>query len=182
MAHDYCHQSENHGKILAVYAGDGIPAPLFGVPIGGCTLKILVLHGPNLNLLGRREPSVYGSTTLDQINAALSDLAADLGVEVTCRQSNHEGELIDLLHNALEINVDALVINPGAYTHTSLALRDAIAGVAMPTIEVHLTNIYARENFRSKSVIAPVVSGQISGLGVTGYLLALRAAVSLAAS
>ncbi len=141
-------------------------------------MRILVLHGPNLNLLGKREPSVYGNTTLERINGMLSDLAAELGVEVICRQSNHEGELIDLLHNTADM--DAAVINPGAYTHTSLALRDAIAAVGIPAIEVHLSNIYARENFRGRSVIAPVAAGQISGLGAAGYLLALRAAVTLA--
>lgn len=142
-------------------------------------MKILVLHGPNLNLLGVREPSVYGALTLDQINGELSDLALELNVEITCRQSNHEGELIDLLHRA-KVDVDAVVFNPGAYTHTSYALRDAVAAIGIPTVEVHLSNIYAREGFRRHSVIAPVASGQISGLGANGYLLALRAAVVLA--
>ncbi|OQA05651.1 MAG: 3-dehydroquinate dehydratase [Firmicutes bacterium ADurb.Bin373] len=142
-------------------------------------MKILVLHGPNLNLLGVREPSVYGALTLDQINGELSDLALELNVEITCRQSNHEGELVDLLHRAME-DMDAVVFNPGAYTHTSYALRDAVAAIGIPTIEVHLSNIYAREGFRRHSVIAPVASGQISGLGANGYLLALRAAVVLA--
>lgn len=142
-------------------------------------MKILILHGPNLNLLGKREPSVYGSLTLDQINQRLSELARELGVEITCRQSNHEGELIDLLHSA-GAETGAVVFNPGAYTHYSFALRDAVAAIGIPTIEVHLSNIHAREDFRRQSVIAPVASGQISGLGVNGYLLALRAAVTLA--
>lgn len=142
-------------------------------------MKILVLHGPNLNLLGKREPSVYGTLTLEQINQRLSELAVELGVDITCRQSNHEGELIDLLHSAAS-SADAVVFNPGAYTHYSFALRDAVAAIGIPTIEVHLSNIHAREDFRRQSVIAPVASGQISGLGVTGYLLALRAAVALA--
>lgn len=142
-------------------------------------LKILVLHGPNLNLLGKREPSVYGRLTLDELNRRLNDFAAELGVEVICRQSNHEGELIDILHNAAA-EVDAVVFNPGAYTHYSFALRDAVSSLGIPTIEVHLSNIYAREDFRRNSVIAPVAAGQISGLGVTGYFLALRAAVELA--
>jgi len=145
----------------------------------GVELKILVLHGPNLNLLGIREPSIYGDLTLDRINQKLSDLASELNVEITCRQSNHEGELIDLLHRAAA-EMDAAVFNPGAYTHTSYALRDAIAAIGIPTVEVHLSNIYVREDFRRHSVIAPVSSGQISGLGVNGYLLALRAAVALA--
>jgi 3-dehydroquinate dehydratase-2 len=143
-------------------------------------MKILILHGPNLNLLGKREPSIYGDLSMEQINEMLQDLAVELGVEVTCRQSNHEGELIDLLQQAAG-GANAVVFNPGAYTHTSFALRDTVAAIGIPTVEVHLSNIYAREEFRSKSVIAPAASGQISGLGATGYLLALRAAVLLAA-
>ncbi|OAT79851.1 type II 3-dehydroquinate dehydratase [Desulfotomaculum copahuensis] len=143
-------------------------------------MKILVMHGPNLNLLGRREPAVYGALTLDEINAGLGALAAGLGVEISFFQSNHEGELVDRLHQAVE-KEDAVVFNPGAFTHYSLALRDAVAAVGIPVIEVHLSNIYAREEFRHHSVIAPVAAGQISGLGGTGYRLALRAAVELAA-
>ncbi len=141
-------------------------------------LKILVLHGPNLNLLGKREPSVYGTHTLAELNRDLAELAKQLGVEITCRQSNHEGELIDILHR-VAVEVEAVVFNPGAYTHYSYALRDAVAAIGIPTIEVHISNIYTRESFRRQSVIAPVAAGQISGLGITGYFLALRAAVAL---
>lgn len=140
-------------------------------------MNILVLHGPNLNLLGVRETDVYGTVTLDTINGALASLARELGVEVAMCQSNVEGELVDWIQQA-KGRYDALVINPGAYTHTSIALRDAIAGVGLPTVEVHLSNLYRREEFRRHSYIAGVAVGQISGFGGDSYALGLRAAVA----
>ena len=137
--------------------------------------RILVINGPNLNLLGTREKDVYGSMTLAEIAAAVQEEAQLLGLDVDFIQTNHEGEIIDKIHEARK-SYDLLIINPGAYTHYSLAIRDAIKAVELPCIEVHLSNIHAREEFRSKSVIAPVCIGQISGFGSNSYIVALRAA------
>jgi len=140
-------------------------------------MAVLVLHGPNLNLLGTREPTVYGSVTLEQINAELTKLGADAGVEVKTFQSNHEGALVDRVQAARTDGTTFIVINPAAYTHTSVALRDALAGVAIPFIEVHLSNVHRREPFRHHSYFSDLADGIIVGLGHKGYRLALGHAI-----
>src|SRR6266540_147733 len=141
-------------------------------------MKILVLHGPNLNLLGAREPDVYGSLTLDDINSKLIDIGMELGVEITSFQSNHEGALIDTLQDA-RMWAGGVVFNPGGYTHTSIALRDAITAIGIPVVEVHISNVYAREEFRSVSMISAVCKGKIVGFGWKSYELGLRALIDL---
>jgi 3-dehydroquinate dehydratase-2 len=138
--------------------------------------RILVLHGPNLNLLGKREAAIYGRATLEEVNQKILEEAGRLGVDVEIHQSNSEGELIEHIHQSGE-KCQAMVINPGAYTHTSIAIRDAISALVIPTVEVHLSNIYNREPFRQHSVIAPVSLGQVSGFGPNSYLLGLQAAL-----
>lgn len=135
---------------------------------------ILVLNGPNLNLLGLREPDVYGHASLADLEAACADTAAELGSSVQCRQSNYEGQLIDWLHGAVEDGFAGVVLNPGGFSHTSVALRDAIAGITLPVLEVHLSNVHAREAFRHASVTAGACVGVIAGLGFDGYRLAIR--------
>ncbi len=142
-------------------------------------IKILVIHGPNLNLLGRREPKIYGKITLKQINASLENLAKSKRVRLSIIQSDHEGEIVNAIGKAKR-EFDAILINPAAYTHTSIAIRDAIAASGLPAVEAHLSNIYAREDFRRKSLISPVVRGGIYGFGLDSYILGLNAAILLA--
>lgn len=137
-------------------------------------MRVLALHGPNLNWLGKREPEIYGSGTLAELNRLLMELAGELGIELKIFQSNSEGALIDRIYEASGW-ANGILINPGAYTHYSYALRDALAGVDLPTVEVHMSNVYQREDFRRQSVIAPVAAGQIMGFGFDSYLLGLRA-------
>ncbi|MDD5556209.1 MAG: type II 3-dehydroquinate dehydratase [bacterium] len=142
-------------------------------------MKILVIHGPNLHLLGRREPEIYGGATLDEIDAELRRLAAAEGIGIEIVQSNHEGEIVERI-GAASASFDSILINPAAYTHTSVAIRDAILAATIPAVEVHLSNIYAREEFRRTSLIAPVAAGQVSGFGAMSYYLGFRAAAALA--
>lgn len=141
-------------------------------------MKVLVIHGPNLQLLGVREPETYGDATIEEVNAGLEKIAAEEGIEVEIVQSNHEGEIVDLIGGAMG-SCCAILINPAAYTHTSVAIRDAIASVKIPAVEVHLSNIYAREEFRRTSLIAPVAVGQVSGFGPQSYYLGLRAIAAM---
>lgn len=141
-------------------------------------MNILVIHGPNLNLLGKREPEIYGNVTLEEIDRKIGALAKELDVTVSFFQSNHEGELVQKIQDSLGA-VHAIVINPGAYTHTSVALRDAVLSTGIPIVEVHLSNIYKREEFRRHSYLSDVAAGQVTGFGPESYLLGLRAAVSV---
>ena len=141
--------------------------------------KILVIHGPNLDLLGKRETNIYGTATLKEINTQLSALAKKHKIQLSFFQSNHEGQIVDTIGKAKKKSFAAILMNPAAYTHTSVAIRDAVAAVNLPAVEVHLSNIYAREDFRHTSLIAPVCKGQITGFGAQSYLLGLEATISL---
>lgn len=143
-------------------------------------MQILVLNGPNLNRLGKRQPEVYGSTTLADVEKLIAERAGELGVDVICRQSNHEGELIDWVHEAADAGWP-VIINPGGFTHTSVALRDALTGVALPVAEVHISNVHAREEFRHHSYISPIAEFVIVGAGVQGYAFAVRRMATLLA-
>ena len=142
--------------------------------------KILVIHGPNLNLLGTREVDIYGKITIGEINADLKKVAKKNNADIEIMQSNHEGEIVDRIGKAKANKIDAILINPAAYTHTSVAIRDAVSACGVPTVEVHISNIYSREEFRHTSLIAPVAKGQVSGFGKTSYRLGFEAAIELA--
>ncbi len=142
-------------------------------------LNIQVINGPNLNMLGKREPEIYGAHTLEQINLDLEKAAIPLGAGLKFFQSNHEGAIVDKVHELFENNIDGIIINPGAFTHTSVALRDALLLVSCPLVEIHLSNIYKREDFRHKSMLADIVTGQIAGFGHYGYHMALSAIVNI---
>lgn len=142
-------------------------------------MKVIVIHGPNLNLLGTREPEVYGTESLADIESELVKLSRDLNVDLECFQSNHEGEIIDCIHSAEKSGFKGIVINPGGLTHTSVSLRDAISSIPLPVVEVHLSNPMAREEFRHHSYVTPVAVGQICGFGAEGYSLALRGLISV---
>ena len=143
--------------------------------------KVLVLHGINLNMFGKRDPAQYGTITLDEIDGQLKKLAADLGVSVACFQTNHEGEMVERIHQAHADNTDAVIINAGAWTHYSYGIMDALGILKVPVVEVHMSHVHAREPFRHHSVIAPIARGKITGFGVNSYLLGLRAAFDLIA-
>ncbi|HEY8361437.1 MAG TPA: type II 3-dehydroquinate dehydratase [Tissierellaceae bacterium] len=138
-------------------------------------MKVLIIHGPNLNILEKREPSIYGGKSLDEINGLIMAKARELDIEVEIFQSNFEGEIVEKIQSSMDSNIDGIIINPAAFTHYSIAIRDAIEVLDIPVIEVHLSNIYRREEFRAKSVIAPVCLGQITGLGIYSYLIAMEA-------
>lgn len=142
-------------------------------------MKILIIHGPNMNLLGKRDKTIYGSDTLEDINNMLYAKSVDTGIELEIFQSNLEGSIIDKLHQTMDNDIDGVIINPGAYTHYSIAIRDAIESIDIPVIEVHLSNIFGREDFRAKSITAPVCSGQITGFGKNSYILALDALIMM---
>lgn len=142
-------------------------------------MKILLINGPNMQLLGKREPEIYGELTLDELQGNLKKVAVALGVDLLCRQSNHEGDIVDMIGNAGKDGVDAIIINPAAYTHTSVAIHDALKAVALPAVEVHISNIDAREGFRHESLTAPACIAVIAGLGVDGYEWALRSLFKL---
>lgn len=142
-------------------------------------MKILLINGPNMQLLGKREPEIYGKLTLDELQSNLKEVAVVLGVDLICYQSNHEGNIVDTIGNAAQDGIDAIIINPAAYTHTSVAIHDALKAVALPAVEVHISNVGAREEFRQESLTAPACIATIAGLGADGYEWALRSLVKL---